>query len=526
MILRNYQEECVQLMQRYEGNAGLIVMATGLGKTATFTEFLRRDVTESDHQCLILSHREELVTQPLHYLDGIPCGIELAQQHAKQEPVISASVQSLIGRLDAYNPRQIDTIIIDEAHHAVAPTYRQIIDYFQGARVFGFTATSCRSDGIGLGAVFDDILFERNTLWGINHGYLCPIEGIQARLKYKLGSVKIVDGDYTDAEIAKVMSGTAAGVAEIYKKHAKGQTIIFAASVEEAKDITKAINKQGGNIARTILAATKNRDDLLRLYRLGFIKVLVNFAVLSEGVDLPTTETIIIARPVARSNPGGYAQMVGRGLRVHESKQCCRVVDCVGISDTPICTAATLIGKDLPTPAKQPVNKLPPPPIEDKKLKVLTNEEIPKTWIKKEKEIDIMAKEIGVDAHGVNWFALPDGGEILTIPGVTYRIEPPDDGNNVLLHKNKHTAKAPMPVQFIYDFVYQDLKKNHGTAKHLWCKEKNRYWDNERLTDKQLQLINKLAPDYKVDANHMTRGDASALIKTLLYGKPVQKAVG
>ncbi|MEG2842725.1 MAG: hypothetical protein RR900_04520, partial [Ruthenibacterium sp.] len=130
------------------------------------------------------------------------------------------------------------------------------------------------------------------------------------------------------------------------------------------------------------------------------------------------------------------------------------------------------------------------------------------------------------DAHGVNWFTLPDGGEILTIPGVTYRIEPPDDGNNVLLHKNKHVTNAPMPVQFIYDFVYQDLKKNHAIAKHVWLKEENKYWNNERLTDKQLQLINKLAPDYKVDANHMTRGDASALIKTLLYGKPVQKAVG
>lgn len=98
-----------------------------------FAEYIRCDVLENDHHILILSHREELVIQPLEYLKGLPCGIEQGTTHAHGEPIISASVQSLVGRLDKYNPYSIDTIIIDEAHHSAAPTYRKIFEYFKNA---------------------------------------------------------------------------------------------------------------------------------------------------------------------------------------------------------------------------------------------------------------------------------------------------------------------------------------------------------------------------------------------------------
>ena len=113
--LRPYQLEDLEKLKSYEGRSALCVLATGLGKTREFTEFLRWEVTENDHHCLILSHREELVHQPLTYLPDIRCGVELAEQQAHHEAIISASVQSLVGRLKKYNPREIDTIIVDEA---------------------------------------------------------------------------------------------------------------------------------------------------------------------------------------------------------------------------------------------------------------------------------------------------------------------------------------------------------------------------------------------------------------------------
>ena len=91
--LRPYQADTLQRMKSYEGNAALCVIATGLGKTRIFAEYIRCDVLENDHHILILSHREELVIQPLEYLKGLPCGIEQGTTHAHGEPIISASVQ-------------------------------------------------------------------------------------------------------------------------------------------------------------------------------------------------------------------------------------------------------------------------------------------------------------------------------------------------------------------------------------------------------------------------------------------------
>lgn len=519
--LRDYQQDTVDKMLRYEGRAALCVLGTGLGKTRIFTDFIRREVKQNDHHCLILSHREELVKQPLTYLTDLPCGIELAQQHARGQHVITASVQSLVGRLDRYNPREIDTIIVDEAHHAAAPTYRKILDYFCGARIYGFTATAHRGDGIGLDCVFDDLLCEHDTLWGIEHGYLTPMDCVQVQLKYKMGTVKVNEyGDFDQADVARVMSGTAAGVVEAYDKYARGQTIIFAASVDEARDITDLINKYAGKrVAGLILGSTKNRDRLLEAYKMGLLQVLVNFGVLTEGTDLPSTETVIIARPIAHANVGLYAQMVGRALRLYPGKTTALVIDCVGISDYPVCTAATLIGKPLPEEKPETPETTEPKQPDENQTQLLKDDEIPDSWIQQQKEVSIMEKGKGVDLHGVAWVALKNGGYILPVPNMVYRVSAPDIAGNVYLRKNKKCAKNAMPPQFVFDYVFQDLQKNHPHDRHIWDKSSRHVWDHQPITNQQYTLIHRLAPDYKIDAKKMTRGDASRLIQLLLYKK-------
>ena len=518
--LRAYQREDLERLKSYEGHSALCVLATGLGKTREFTEFLRWEVTQNDHRCLILSHREELVYQPLTYLKDIRCGVELAEKCAHHEPIISASVQSLVGRLHKYDPREIDTIIVDEAHHAAAPTYRRILEYFNNATVFGFTATAHRGDGVGLGCVFDDLLIERDTLWGIQNGYLVSMECVQVNLKYDMGSVKIsADGDFNGTDVARVMSGTAAGVAEAYEKHARGQTIIFAASLGEVKDITHFINKKAGRqIAAAVTANTRNRSRIIEGYKLGTYKVLVNFGIFTEGTDLPATETVLIARPISPTNVGLYAQMVGRGLRLSPGKTSCKVLDCVGISNSPICTAATLIGKDIPKPKPEKA-KQEKQPDENKKIEILKENDIPETWIKKESEVSIMDKGIGVDMHDIAWIALRNGGYILPIPNVIYKISKPLPDGTVYLRRNKACSKTALPQQYIFDWVYQDLKAKHENCRHIWDKSQRRHWDNQPVTSAQISLIRRLAPDYKIDTKNMRRGEASALIQNLLYAK-------
>lgn len=521
--LRPYQQDVLDKMIAYDGRAALCVLATGLGKTRIFADFLRYEVQQNDHTCLILSHREELVTQPLAYLDGIPCGIEQGKRRADpaRHKVISASVQSLVHRLRGYNPYEVQTIIIDEAHHAAAPTYRKIIDYFPGAAVFGFTATAHRGDGAGLGCVFDDLLCEYDVKWGIAQGYLTPLECVQTKLKYDMGSVKIRTdtGDFSGADIARVMSGTAAGVVEAYCKYARGQTIIFAASVDEARDIADLL-RQAHISAALITAATQNRARLLEGYRLGVYRVLVNFGVLTEGTDLPMTETILIARPVAHTNVGLYAQMVGRGLRLHPGKTSCLVIDCIGISDAPICTAATLIGKPPAEPEKQENQPTKTPAdLPPDQHAVLTGAQIPQTWLQPERRVDIMTHPTGTDMHDVAWLALPGGGFVLAVPGMVYRISRPLANGTVYLRKNKKSSKAPMPQQFIFDYVYTDLEKKHKKYRHIWDKTRRKYWDNNPATAQQLALIARVAPGQFADTDKLTRGDASQLIQFLLYAQ-------
>lgn len=524
--LRPYQQEALDRLLAYGGRAALVVMATGLGKTRVYTEYIRREVELNDHRCLILSHREELVRQPLTYLSDLPCGIELGEQHADplRCKVISASVQSLIGRLHKYNPREFDLIIVDEAHHSAARTYREIFQYFPSAVIVGFTATAIRSDGIGLGCVFSDILAEYNTLYGIQHGYLCPIEAHQVTLKYKMGSVKICEdtGDFDANDVARVMSGTAAGVVEAFEKYARGQTLIFAASISEANDIVALLNKKAGKrTAALITGMTPNRSRLLEAFQLGALKTLVNYGVLTEGVDLPCTETVVIARPIAHTNIGLYAQIVGRGLRLHPGKTACVVVDCVGISDSPICTAATLIGRDLPAPRPE---KEPTPPAENDPapLNVLTGDQIPDTMIQKEKPVDVESKGVGSDMHGVAWISLKDGGYLLAIPNMTYRLSKPLPDGTVFVRKNKSCSKSPVPVQFAFDYVYQDLKQRHAKDRHVWDKQMRRHWDGQPITAQQVQLLHELAPDLYINTKTMTRGDASSMIQLLLY-KPDER---
>lgn len=135
--LRDYQEEVLNIIDNLEPGAYLIQMATGLGKTATFTNIKRRG------RVLVLAHREELIKQPVKYYD-FPVGIEMADKHSNGEEVIIASIMTLIHRLDKFKPNEFDMIIIDEAHHAAATSYKKIINYFKPRLLLGFTATPNR----------------------------------------------------------------------------------------------------------------------------------------------------------------------------------------------------------------------------------------------------------------------------------------------------------------------------------------------------------------------------------------------
>lgn len=169
ITLRDYQQECIDRIVQAERGKHLVQMATGLGKTVTFANIPRQG------RMLILSHREELVNQPLKYFN-CTTGIEMAKNHTNgTEEVVSGSIQTMVHRLDDFSPHDFDIIIVDEAHHAAALSYKKVIDHFEPRMLLGFTATPNRADSVKLNDVFDDIIFQRDLRWGIKHGYLCDI---------------------------------------------------------------------------------------------------------------------------------------------------------------------------------------------------------------------------------------------------------------------------------------------------------------------------------------------------------------
>ena len=393
--LRPYQKECVSVLNSLENGSHLVSAATGLGKTVIMSFIKPRG------RMLILSHREELVNQPVKYF-SVPVGFEQANRRSNGEPVVCASVQSLVRRLDKFSPDEFDVIITDEAHHAVAPSYRKIYDYFKPRIHFGFTATPNRGDKQGLGAVFNDIIFERDIRWGIKNEYLSDIKCLRVDIGFDLSNVKKQKDDFNLSLLAAAVDITEQNeaVALAYEKYHVGQTLIFATTVQHAHNIAKLIPG-----AVVVSAETQNREQIIQDFTDRKIPCLVNCMVFTEGTDMPLIETIIIARPTR--NPSLYMQMVGRGLRLYPGKEYLTLLDCVGVSGkVDICTAPSLFGI----------------PLEDKKYKelqkgddgiMLTEIEPALTrrysWKVNATEIRLFEEETGFSVRNVNYTKLPSG---------------------------------------------------------------------------------------------------------------------
>ena len=418
ITLRDYQQECVDIIDNLKGGSFLVSMATGLGKTAIFTHIKRHG------RVLILSHRDELVRQPEKYYD-CSFGIEKADEHSDGEEVVSASVPSLIHRLNNFKPDDFDMIITDEAHHAVAPSYRKIYDYFKPRLHLGFTATPNRGDKKKLGEIYSGIIYEKDIKWGIKNDYLCNVRCIRVDVGYDLSHVRSQMGDMNLGQLSAVMEAPNINkaVAEAYNTCAVGPTIIFTASVKQANDISEMIPDSA-----VIEANTPNRGEILSAYENGDVKCLVNCMVLTEGTDLPCTKTIIMARPT--ENQSLYIQCVGRGLRLYEDKPYLTLVDCVGASGRhSLCCAPVLFGLDPDViPKTKEKQRSMTGMLTDLPRQMHEAVDTPEAWIRNMDVVDAFASEEDLDMAQVSWFMWPDGSLSCTAsPDDTIIITPEND---------------------------------------------------------------------------------------------------
>lgn len=499
MELRPYQKQCIDTIEAKGNGNFLVQMATGLGKTVTFANIPRHG-----ERMLILSHREELVEQPRKYFD-CSYGVERAGSHSAGEEVVSASVQTMVRRLQCYDPQDFSTIICDEAHHAAASTYRTIFDYFRPEKLIGFTATPNRGDKVRLDNVFSEIIFQRDLRWGIENGYLCGIHCMRVDIGYDLTAVKTRRGDYAPGELDKAMDGTADAIAEVYSKLAVGATLIFAVSVNHAQEIARRIPG-----AVVVTGDTKNRAAIIDAFTRGEIPCIVNCMVFTEGTDIPRVETVIVARPTQSDTL--YAQMVGRGLRLYPGKEKLMLVDCVGVTGkASLCTAPSLLGLDMDNVPARKAQEIQGDLFE-LPMKIDAASDVPESWIKNIRIVDLWAQEQRYNTHDINFFKMPDGSLVCALAeGQRMVIPCPDALGMVNLSDGRRIR-----MQEAIDMMYATLIRNYTDCRHLWDLEQVRRWGKAPATEKQLQIIQKRCKGF--DTRGLTKGDASQILNRLFNG--------
>lgn len=497
MELRPYQQDCIAAIEAQPPGAYLVQMATGLGKTVTFANLPRHG-----DRMLILSHREELVEQPRKYFP-FPCtyGVERASRRSNGEDVVSASVQSIVRRLDHFAPDEFGLIICDEAHHAAAGTYRKIFDYFRPKKLIGFTATPNRGDKVRLDSVFQKIIFQRDLRWGIENNYLCDIFCKRIDIGYDLTAVHTRRGDYAPGELDQAMDGTADAIAQAYREHAAGATLIFAVSVRHANEIAQRIPG-----AVVVTGETKDRASIIKAFTAGAIPCIVNCMVFTEGTDIPRVETVIVARPTQSDSL--YAQMVGRGLRLYPGKERLVLIDCVGVTGSAsLCTAPSLLGLDvsnIPTGKLKEVQgdlfELP--------VRAAAASDCPESWIRNVEIVNLWAKEQKYQTHDVNWFKLPDGSMMLSLPEGKRMMIPCQDAMGMV-----ELNGIRVPLQEAFDRAYTVLCKQYGDVRKLWDLNEVNRWGRGDATEGQIRMIQRQCRGF--DCEGLTKGQASQIINRL-----------
>ena len=328
MELRPYQKQALDavLAQWHQGvQKTLLVLPTGCGKTIVFAKVIEERVRQGSN-VLVLAHREELLQQASDKLaktTGLQTALEKAESSCLDSwfNVTVGSVQTLQNskRLELFSPDHFDTIIIDEAHHAVSPSYRRVLEYFSGAQVLGVTATADRGDKRNLGELFETLAYEYTLVKAIREGYLTPIKALTLPLNIDLAGVKVQTGDFQAAALGTALDPYLAQIADLMVEHCSNRkTVVFLPLIATSKKMCALLNARGLTAAE-VNGESDNRAEILQEFHEGKYKVLCNSMLLTEGWDEPAVDCIVCLRPTKVR--ALYAQIVGRGTRLYPGKK-------------------------------------------------------------------------------------------------------------------------------------------------------------------------------------------------------------
>jgi superfamily II DNA or RNA helicase len=334
MNLRPYQNDAISgiCQALRECDSTLLCLPTGCGKTVVFSKAAQM----ASKRVMVIAHRDELISQAcdkIHKLTGERPEIEKAERYSDERTMfpakyVVASVQTLnagVGdgkRVNRFNPDDFSLVIVDEAHHAVATSYRNVISHFQrnpSCKLLGVTATPDRADEVGLKNVFESVAYEYSLPEAISDGWLVPIRSMTARiLGLDFSGLRDVGGDLHQGELSRIMEeeGQLHGVVdETLRRMGDRKVLVFTVSVAQSKLLAQIFDRHIPNCARFISGETPpdERRQTIRDFETGKFRILCNCMVATEGFDCPSIGMVVVARPTKSRSL--YAQMVGRGTR-------------------------------------------------------------------------------------------------------------------------------------------------------------------------------------------------------------------
>ena len=342
-ILRDYQQEMLSRLSAAwaRHRSVLVQMPTGTGKTVLLAEAIRQCIARqapdaaAQPPVLVVAHRRELIEQIRQTLkafgiDGGSVVVESIQKLSRAEAG------------DALPGHCFSLVVVDEAHHALAKTYRMLWERWPQARFLGLTATPCRLNGAAFTDLFDVLLQSYSIQEFIDKGWLSDFEYVSARPDseemQRIASLEKrgADGDYQVKEMATVLDvpESIAHLYATYRQFASGKKgIVYAIDRQHAQHIADYYKARGVSCcAIDCKTPADERRRLTEEYMTGRLQIIVNVDLYSEGYDVPDMEFIQLARPTLSLSK--YLQQVGRGMRTAEGKDHVLILDMVGLYQT------------------------------------------------------------------------------------------------------------------------------------------------------------------------------------------------
>ncbi|RZT23609.1 DEAD/DEAH box helicase family protein [Fictibacillus sp. BK138] len=333
---RPSQQEALELLQNTleEGyDKAMVVMATGLGKT-----YLAGFFAQNFKRILFIAHREEILKQAKqsfqHIMPEQTLGLYYGTEKQPEADVIFASIYTLGMKrhLEVFSPDDFDLIVVDEFHHAAAQSYQRVIDYFKPKFLLGITATPDRMDGKDVYAICDgNVAYQIHFIVAIQKQWLAPFHyyGVYDDTDYR--QITWLGTKYDEEELLAVQL-TDEMLEKVYTawfKLKQTRTISFCSSIRQANTLANYFKSKG---IRAVSLNSKtvdiSRGDAVQQLNDGQLDIIFTVDLFNEGVDIPSVDTLLFVRPTESLTV--FTQQVGRGLRLHNAKSHCVIIDLIG----------------------------------------------------------------------------------------------------------------------------------------------------------------------------------------------------